>query len=106
MPLILPAGSGLNASNFPTFLGIPFVPVEYCATLGDAGDIVLADLGQYLLVDQGQMEAASSIHVRFDYGEEAFRVTYRCDGQPMWKSALTPFKGSNTISPFITLAAR
>ena len=105
-PLILPSGMGLNRSDFPTFLGIPLIPVEYCATIGDANDIVLADLSQYLFVDQGQMEMASSIHLRFDYAEEAFRVMYRCDGQPMWNTALTPYKGSNSISPVITLAAR
>ena len=105
-PLILPSGMGLNRSEFPTFLGIPLIPVEYCATVGTAGDIVLADLSQYLFVDQGQIEMASSIHLRFDYAEEAFRVMYRCDGQPMWKSALTPYKGSATISPVITLAVR
>ena len=40
------------------------------------------------------------------YGERAFRWMYRVNGRPKWKSALTPFKGSNTQSPYITLATR
>ena len=38
--------------------------------------------------------------------ESVFRLVYRCDGQPLWSAALTPFKGSNTLSPFVTLAER
>jgi len=34
----------------------------------------------------------------------AFRVTWRVDGKPAWVSALTPFKGSNTQSPFVAIA--
>jgi hypothetical protein len=31
---------------------------------------------------------------------------YRVNGAPTWKTALTAHKGSNTLSPFVTLAAR
>lgn len=106
MPLILPAGMGLQRSDFPTFQGIPFVPVEYCETLGTSGDLILVDLAEYLFVDKQGIDMASSIHVKFAEAEETFRVMYRCDGQPAWKSALTPFKGSSTVSPVITLATR
>jgi HK97 family phage major capsid protein len=80
--------------------------VEYAATLGTVGDITLADLRKYRLIRKGGVEQASSIHVRFTQGEQTFRAFYRCDGQPVPRSALTPFKGSNTLSPFITLATR
>jgi len=52
------------------------------------------------------MQAASSVHVKFIYDEMTFRTTYRVDGQPAWKSPITPFKSSNTLSPFVTLQAR
>jgi hypothetical protein len=49
------------------------------------------------------MESASSMHVRFLNDEMAFRITFRVDGHALWNSALTPFKGTNTLSPFVTL---
>jgi len=49
---------------------------------------------------------ASSMHTRFTTDETEFRVTSRLDGRPWIDSALTPRNGSNTLSPFINLAAR
>ncbi len=86
--------------------GRPVVPVEYASTLGTVGDLVLADLSQYALIDNGGVKQAQSIHVRFTTDEMAFRATYRVDGNLLWKSALTPFKGTNTQSPVLTLATR
>ncbi len=112
VPVYLPAGTGGQvfggASNAPygTLFGRPVVPVEQCDTLGTQGDIILADFSQYVTVDKGDMQAASSMHVRFINDEETFRWIYRVDGQPLWHTALTPFKGTNTLSPFVTLATR
>ena len=105
VPVYLPAG-GLSASPYSSLFGRPVIPVEYCATVGDLGDIILADFSQYQAIDKGVLKTATSIHIRFDYNETAFRFVFRFDGQPAWKSALTPFKGSNTLSPFVALAAR
>ena len=105
VPVYMPA-SGISGSPYGTLFGRPVIPIEQAATLGDAGDIILADMSQYAMIDRGGMEGMSSIHVRFIYDESVFRFIYRCDGQPMWNSALTPFKGSNTQSPFVSLAAR
>ena len=86
--------------------GRPVIPIEYCSAVGTVGDIILADMSQYAFIDKGGIQQAQSIHVRFTTHEMAFRATYRCDGGSMWMSALTPFKGSATQSPFITLATR
>ena len=51
----------------------------------------------------GGLKVDSSMHIRFDYDETAFRFVMRYDGQPSWKSALTPKRGSNTLSPFVVL---
>lgn len=102
----IPAG-GISGKPFDTLFGLPAVPLEVCSTLGDVGDIVLVDMTQYIMGEKaGGVKAATSIHLRFDYDETAFRFVMRTDGQPWWNSALTPFKGTNTQSPFITLAAR
>lgn len=109
VPVFLPSGPlGSQASGQPygTLLGRPIIPVEYCSTLGTEGDITLADFSQYILADKNGMNMMSSIHVRFLTDEMTFRLTYRVDGEPVWNKALTPFKGSNTLSPYVTLAAR
>lgn len=90
-----------------TILGRPVIAVEQASTLGDLGDIVLADMSQYYMIEKGAgVDAAVSMHVRFLYDEQVFRFIYRADGQPSWISPLTPYKGTNTYSPFITLQAR
>lgn len=102
-----PGLTGDNA-NAPWgyLMGRPVIPVEYASTVGDLGDIVLVDLSQYLMIDKGGPAAAESMHVRFLYEEMTFRITYRVDGQPAWNTPMTPFKGSNTQSPFVALAER
>ena len=105
VPVYLPA-NGASAQPFATLMGRPVIPVEYCSTLGTVGDIIFADFGQYITIDKGGVQQASSMHVRFLNNEMAFRFIFRIDGQPLWSSALTPFQGTNTLSPFITLATR
>jgi HK97 family phage major capsid protein len=104
-PIYMPAG-GLSAAPYDRLMNLDVVPIEQCETLGTKGDIFLADLSEYLLIRKGALETAESIHVRFLYGENTFRFTYRINGAPAWKTALTPYKGSNTQSPFISLDVR
>ena len=101
----LPPG-GLSATPFSTLYGREVVWTEYNSTLGTTGDITLADLSQYMLVDKNGVQAAASMHVAFLTDEMVFRITYRVDGKPMWSKSMTPFKGSTQKSPFITLATR
>lgn len=104
-PVFVPA-NGAAGQPYNMLLGLPILPVEYMATLGTVGDIVLADLSEYQMIEKGGIKSDFSIHVRFIYDESVFRFVYRVDGQPKWNSALTPFSGTNTVSPFVALAAR
>jgi len=105
-PVYLPAG-GASVAPYATLYGRPVMPVEQCQTLGTTGDIILADYSQYLMIDKGaNIKQDVSIHVKFVYDETAFRFVYRCDGQPLWNSALTPKNGTTTVSPFVVLATR
>lgn len=104
-PVYLPAG-GLSATPFSTLKGRPVVPIEQCAALGDKGDIILANMKQYILARRGGLNAQTSIHVKFVEGETAFRFVVYVGGGTPWVSALTPYKGTGTYSPFVTLAAR
>lgn len=105
VPVYLPPG-GLSASPYATLLGRPIIPTEFNQTLGTLGDIILADFSRYLLIDKGGTQMESSIHVQFLTDQTAFRWIYRVDGQPLWNAPLTPAKGSNTLSPFVSLATR
>lgn len=104
-PVYIPAG-GLSEQPYGTLFGRPVITLEQCSEVGEIGDIILADIGQYLLIDKGGINATSSIHVRFLYDENVFRFIYRVDGQPVWSKALQPYKGSATVSPFVALAKR
>ena len=104
-PVYIPAG-GLSEQPYGTLFGRPVITLEQCSEVGEIGDIILADIGQYLLIDKGGINATSSIHVRFLYDENVFRFIYRVDGQPVWSKALQPYKGSATVSPFVALATR
>ncbi len=104
-PVFMPAG-GISGSPYSTIFGRPVIPVEYCETLGTEGDIILADFSQYLIAEKGGLRADSSMHVQFLTDQMVFRFVLRNDGLPIWPAPLTPYKGTATVSPFITLAVR
>ena len=105
MPVYTPPG-GFSQAPYGTIFGRPVIESEYCQTVGDLGDIILADWSEYQMIEKGGVQAASSIHVQFIYDETVFRFVYRVDGQPEWNSALTPKNGTNTVQPFVALAER
>jgi HK97 family phage major capsid protein len=104
-PVFLPANGMAGAPN-GTLLGRPIIPIEQAAALGTEGDITFCDCRQYLAIRKGGVQSASSIHVRFLYDETAFRFVTRFNGAPIPIAPLTPYKGTGTISPFVTLATR
>lgn len=87
-------------------LGRPIFFSEYAATLGTVGDILLANMSQYLEGVLQPLESAESIHVRFLARERTFRFVRMDAGAPWWRTKLTPAKSSTTLSPFVTLATR
>lgn len=97
---------GINQVGDGLLLGRPVIITEHNATIGDLNDILFLDLNEYPYIDKGGIRAEASIHVRFLFDEQAFRFIYRCDGQPMWASAVTQFNGTETLSPYVNLAAR
>ncbi len=99
----MPPG-GLSVSPYGTLFGRPVIPIEQCSQLGTVGDIILADMGEYIMIEKGGVQSASSIHVRFVNDETTFRFVIRVDGQPAWNAPLTPYKGTaQTLSPFVAL---
>lgn len=106
VPVYLPPG-GLSQAPYGTLLGRPIVPTQACNTLGDQGDIILADLSRYMtVIKTGGIRSDVSIHLWFDYDMTAFRFIFRIGGQPWWSSAISPRDGSTTYSCFVTLDER
>lgn len=104
----LPAG-GASGKPFDTLMGKPLVFTEHCRALGDLGDIYFSDFSQYLIGQRATgltPDFATSIHLKFDYDQTAFRFVIRVDGQPWWPSAMTPRYSPDELSPFVALAAR
>ena len=109
VPVYLPPGNTLINAPGGALMGRPVYPIEQCATLGTVGDIIFADFTNgYVVAEKGGLKTDMSIHLRFDYDESVFRFILRADGQPIRKTALTPFKGgaTSTQSHFIALETR
>ena len=86
--------------------GWPCFTIEQCQAKNTTGDIILADFSKYVTANKGDINEAMSIHVNFLYDQDTFRFLYYFDGQPIYDSAITPYKGSATVGPFIALATR
>lgn len=111
--LVQVIGTGGNSVSYFTnnpggaeFLdGRPIFFTEYCKTVGTEGDLMLVVWSEYLEGTFQSTQYAESIHVRFAAAERCFRFYRRNDGQPWWRSVLTP-KNGDTLSPIVTLATR
>lgn len=95
-----------DAMGVERLFGRPIIFTEFAETLGDLGDLLLLNLNEYLEGEYEPITGVTSMHVRFVEHEMAFKFTKRCAGSPWWRTALTPAKGSNTLSPFVVLEAR
>jgi len=105
-PVWMPPGGMINAPA-ETMLGKEVLEMEQASAYGVAGDLNYVNMGEYVTITkEGEdMQFDESMHVRFEYNEMAFRWVYRINGQPIARSAITPYTGSSTQSPFITVAA-
>jgi HK97 family phage major capsid protein len=86
-------------------LGCELIITEHTNPLGQRGDVLLCDFGEYVLADRGR-SFVESMHVAYLTDESAFRFTWRIDGQPKWKSTLTPLNAQVSTSMAVTLGQR
>jgi HK97 family phage major capsid protein len=105
VPLFMAAGGLADRPN-DTILGRAAFPSELCEAVGTPGDILAVVPSQYHMADKGGPQQATSMHVRFLNDEQTLRIVYRTDGAPVWRTSVTPYKGANARSPFVTLAVR
>jgi HK97 family phage major capsid protein len=105
VPVYLPTG-GASSSPYGTLMGLPVNVIEQAAALGTVGDIILANLSNDYALISKPMTSASSIHVLFTSNQTTFRWVWPVIGKPVRSAAITPYKGSGTFGPFVTLATR
>jgi HK97 family phage major capsid protein len=109
-PIYLPTGlsvGGIQISPYGTLLGRPVFVSQHANTFSSQGDVLLVDLSYYQTITKaGGMQTATSMHLYFDADLTAFRTTFRMDGQSKISNPIAPAKGSNSLSPYIQLAAR
>lgn len=88
-----------------TILTRPAIFSEKMSAVGDVGDILVADLTQYAVGLRAEIRLEKSQHVGFTRDTSHYRTVVRADGMPTWDTFYTPAHG-DTLSPFVTLAAR
>lgn len=85
-----------------TLLGIPVVVSNRMPTLGTKGDLVLADLGYYLIKDGAPLAISASEHVFFRENKTVIKAFWMTTGRP-WLSSPIQDEDGTTVSPFVVL---
>ncbi len=96
--------TGVN-DDYPRLKGRPLIAIEQAEPVGTVGDLLLADLSQYAIVDSG-FKMNLSLDVDFTSDQGVFRFVLRIDGKPLWSSSVTSYSDASPRSPFVALAAR
>ncbi len=85
-----------------TLLGYPIRFQENAPILGSAGDLVLADLGYYVIKDGAGIFISASEHPLFKQNKTIIKAFWNTDGKP-WVTAPFTLKNGYQVSPFVKL---
>jgi HK97 family phage major capsid protein len=94
-----------GGEKYNKLCGFDLIPYEACSEAGSRGDIILADLSQYLIAEKTIRKNISG-YVRFLNDESVLHLVIQADGAPAWSNPVTPENSSTLVSQFVTLAAR
>jgi HK97 family phage major capsid protein len=103
VPVYLPVS---QAGSISTLKGRQIIESDHCSALGTEGDLIFANLSDYMLILKKGIQADTSIHVQFLTAENAFRFIFRVNGMPKNNKDFTIKNSSNKRSNIITLATR
>lgn len=107
--VFMPA-NGASGRPYNTLFGLPIIFSQHAKSLGTVGDLMLVDMKQYLLgmLAGGEgMRFDTSMHLKFDVDQQAYRFAFYVAGQSWMPAAITPPEAtSDTLSPFVALATR
>ncbi|HOD36805.1 MAG TPA: phage major capsid protein [Syntrophales bacterium] len=97
--LIWPISGGNIQGDFAmSILGRPLIVSDRLSALGTKGDLVCADLSQYILAMRQEVTLESTNSARWSEDLISWRACLRADGVSIWKSAITPANGSDSLS--------
>lgn len=85
-----------------TLLGYPVLVTDRLPTLGNKGDLVLADFMHYLIKDGSGIFVSASEHVHFTNNKTVIKAFWNVDGQP-WMHAPVKREDGQLQSPFVLL---
>lgn len=105
-PVFTSANGGIAQAPAGTLLGRPLLISDVAHPLGTKGDILLFSPSQYALGIRREMGIEVSNAPGWSTAEIDYRLLFRFDGQPMWNKAVTPVKGSDTLSWAVVLETR
>ena len=87
----------------PSLMGIPASVTDHQPAVGTTGDVILADLSQYLIGDRLTMTVEkSALGSGFVKSTSNFRVKSRVDGR-YWIQSKTTTEASQQVSPVVIL---
>jgi len=103
--VFVPNATGGVTQPMPgTLLGRPIIITEKLPTIGNTGDVLLADFSYYIIGDRLNTAINSSIHYDFINDLTTWRFVHRVDGQP-WLDEPVYIDTANQVSPFVALHA-
>jgi HK97 family phage major capsid protein len=103
VPVYQPAAM---AGAVPLLRGIPVIPTDHCSALGTKGDIILADLSDYIMPTKDSIRKDVSMHVQFLTAQNAYRFILRANGRPRTSSALKIKNSSVKRGKYVVLETR
>lgn len=92
-----------DATSGPRILGLPAFVNDHQNAVGDTGDVILCDLGLYLVGDRGEMTVeVSSKGAGFASDASSIRIRHRVDGR-FWPQSTYTTKTSQNVSALVVL---
>ena len=86
----------------PSLLGLPVTVTDHQPAVGSKGDVILADLSQYLIGDRQVMTVERASESLFANDQSYFRVRSRVDGR-YWVQSSTTTEANQSVSPVVVL---
>lgn len=77
----------------PSMVGYPVYMTRNCPALGNNADLILGDLGMYMMGMRQNLTIDSSQHVKFTTDETTYRFVMRLDGRPAVSVAFAKLVG-------------
>lgn len=101
LPAWLSLGDGHDIA--PSILGLPAFPTDHQPAAGSAGDLMLADLRNYIIGDRLELTVErSALGSGFPLDISNYRFRTRVDGR-YWVQSTTTTEASATVSPVVVL---